>query len=86
MAGVIVHPRVRNRHPDVEEADVIAAWTRLLCMTRRTGGYDDNYMAVGFDLRGRLLEMVAVCDCDDTWIVFHAMPATEKALKELGLR
>lgn len=86
MAEIKVHPRVSRRHPEVSDEDVVDAWSRFVRMTSRTGCYDDNYVAVGFDCRGRLLEMVAVRDKEGEWFVFHAMPATSKTLDELGLR
>ncbi|MCL2338089.1 MAG: hypothetical protein FWC60_11800 [Firmicutes bacterium] len=85
MANVIVHPRVHNRHPEINDSDVVYAWENFICRTRRTDAFDDNYIAVGFDLTARILEMVAVQTGNDAWFVFHAMPATPKALIELGL-
>jgi hypothetical protein len=85
MAIVRIHPRVSKRHPEVSGSDVLTAWSNLICRTRRTDAYDDNFIAVGFDPAGRLLEMVAIQTNEDEWLVFHAMPATNKALAELGL-
>jgi hypothetical protein len=44
-------------------------------------------VAVGFDGKGRLLEMVAVLGPDGIWLVYHAMTSpSKKTLKELGLK
>jgi hypothetical protein len=37
------------------------------------------------DTAGRLLEFVAVEEQPDEWLVFHAMAATGKVLREVGL-
>jgi len=85
MGAVTVHPRVHERHPEISDANVVTAWHNFICRTRRVDTFDDNFIAVGFDSTGRLLEMVAIQLPDDGWFVFHAMPATPRALKELNL-
>jgi hypothetical protein len=85
MGSVRVHPRVQERHPDVTNEDVVTAWNNFICRTRRIDTYDDNFIAVGFDSTGRLLEMVGVQLPNDGWFIFHAMKATPKALAELDL-
>ena len=85
MDSVTVHPRVKKRHPEINDEDVVTAWNNFICRTTRVDTFDDNHIAVGFDATGRLLEMVAVQLPDNGWFVFHAMLATTKALRELGL-
>jgi len=85
MESVVVHPRVHERHPEIDDEHVITAWNNFICRTRRVDTFDDNFIAVGFDPKGRLLEMVAVEMSEGGWFVFHAMPATPRALKELDL-
>ena len=85
MEPLSVHPRIHTRHPEVCEEDIVTAWSNFICRTRRIDTFDDNFIAVGFDSTGRLLEMAAVQLSDGEWFIFHAMPATPKALKELGL-
>lgn len=54
----------------------------------RSRGRDTDpvqWVGVGMDRKGRLLEFIAVEDEPDGWLVFHAMVATRKVLKEVGL-
>ena len=82
MNDVVVHPRVMERHPELSEDDVREAWNGYVRMVRRG---DDQTVAVGFDAKGRAVEMVAKESVGD-YLIYHAMtPPTEKALSELGL-
>jgi hypothetical protein len=85
MEAIRVHPRVHKHHPDIADEDVMTAWDNFICRTRRIDTYDDNFIAVGFDSTGRLLEMVGVRLSSGGWFIFHAMKATPKALSELDL-
>lgn len=82
---VRVHPRVAERHPEVTDADVIEAFETTL-RSRPRDTYPVQWVGVGTDAGGRLLEHIAVEDEPDGWLVFHAMPATKKVLIEIGLR
>ena len=45
-----------------------------------------DYIAIGADSNGRLIEMVARATEDGEWVIFHAFtPPTKKALRELGM-
>lgn len=82
MNQVVVHPRVMDRHPDLSEDDVIAAWENYVRLTRRSSGH---VIAVGFDLCGRAVEMAAK-ESNGDYLIYHALtPPTVKALKELGM-
>ncbi|MDR3070369.1 MAG: hypothetical protein LBU38_05085 [Propionibacteriaceae bacterium] len=86
MEGVEVHPRVNQRHPEVTDADVLAAWANAIAFVRRETDEKDFYVAVGSDSKGRLIEVVASRETDGQLLVFHAMtPPTRKTLTELGL-
>ena len=75
-----VHPRVHERHPEISDEDVRHAWEAY--ELRATRDRADREMRVGFDLRGRALEMVGVLQGGD-WLVFHAMtPPSKKTLRE----
>lgn len=85
MGSVVIHPRIMERHPELAEEDVREAWEGYVRMTRRVG-IDSYWVAVGFDLKGRAIEMVAVETADGGWYVYHALtPPTRKVLVELGL-
>lgn len=83
---VEVHPRIHAKQPDVEPADVRAAFEATLRKAPRLDTEPTQWVGVGLDGNGRLLEYVAVETGPDEWLVFHAMPATTKVLIETGLR
>lgn len=79
------YPRVHRRHSDVEDDDVIAAFEGTLRSHARDT-HPIQWVGVGLDRKGRLLEYIAVEDEPDGWLVFHAMPVTRAVLAEVGLR
>ncbi len=82
---VQVHPRVTQRHPEITNEDVVVAFEGTL-RSRARDTHPVQWVGVGTDANGRLLEYIAVEDEPDGWLVFHAMPATTKVLIEIGLR
>ena len=82
---VRVHPRVHQRHSDVDDDDVIAAFEGTL-RSRARDTHPIQWVGVGLDRKGRLLEYIAVEDEPDGWLVFHAMLVTRAVLAEVGLR
>ena len=83
---IIVHPRIHERHPDLTEDDVLAAWDSCLCSMPRLDKDVDEYLAVGTDKTGRLVEIVAKRIENQKFIIYHAMtPPTKKTLHELKL-
>lgn len=83
---LLVHPRIHERHPDVTDEDVRATWRNQVKRRKREGLHPPQYAAVGFDAKGRLLQVVVVYDPGrDTILAFHAMKATQSMLNELGL-
>ena len=79
---LIVLDRIFERHAICDE-DVEEAMKSMIKFQQRDSG---AYIAVEFDRSGRQLELVY--DYDDvknSFTVFHAMPATKKFLRELGL-
>ena len=84
---VEVHPRIAQRHPEITEADVLAAVEN--CLRARPRDTDPvQWAGVGVDGSARLVQFVAV-ELDgypDRWLVFHSMPATDKMMREVGLR
>ena len=83
---VTVHKRISQKHPDISDEDVIWAWERKIRCRMRVKTEPPQYVAAGFDTKGRALEMVAVYDpAAGETLVFHAMKLTESIKKELGL-
>ena len=82
---VRVHPRVSRRHAEVTAADAAQAFENTL-RSRARDTYPVQWVGVGTDASGRLLEYIAVEDEPDGWLIFHAMPATRNVLIEVGLR
>lgn len=80
-----VHARVMARHPEVTYADVTSAFENTL-RSRARDTHPVQWVGVGTDMSGRLLEYIAVEAEPDGWLVFRAMPATRKVLVEVGLR
>lgn len=84
MSAIGVHPRVHERHPEVVDEDVADAMRSMLRYVQRESG---EWVAVGLDSNGRLLELVYTYDAeDDFFFVFHGMtPPSSRTLKELGM-
>jgi hypothetical protein len=86
MDEVIAHPRAHERHPNLQNADVLSAWDNRIVVRRRYANASDRLVSIGSDSNGRLIEMVASQIPNGTWVIFHAMtPPSHKTLKELGL-
>lgn len=86
MKDLIIHPRIHERHPEISSADVKSAFNNIFAQAYRVEKDAEEYMAIGSDLRGRLLEMVYRVNSDGMAIVYHAFtPPTKKALEELDL-
>jgi hypothetical protein len=84
--NVQVHQRVMERHPEITKNDVINAWRNFVRKSRREDGCEEYFVAVGFDNKGRLIEMVALQAVDGSWFIYHALtPPTKATMVELGL-
>jgi hypothetical protein len=82
---LIVHPRIHERHPELEESDVAAAWNNALASMPRLDKDPNEYVAIGIDLRGRYVEMVAKRNAAGDWLIYHAKtPPTKKMKAELA--
>lgn len=84
MSVIGVHPRIARRHPEIEDDDVAAAMRGMLRYKQRSTG---EWLAVGLDGKGRLVELVYQYDDEeDFFFVYHGMtPPSGKTLRELGL-
>ncbi len=83
---MIVHPRVHERHPNLSEGDVRSAWRSQFRSVSRDTDTGARHVAVGYDSKGREVEMVAIGLENGDWLVYHAMtPPSAKTYSELGL-
>ena len=80
-----VHPRVAAKRPEITPEDVQTVFTGAL-RSRPRDTDPVQWVGVGMDTNGRLLEFIAIEERPDQWLVFHVMPATKSVLQELGLR
>ena len=81
---VSVHPRVYQKRRWIAEDDVVRAAEQPVDSKPRGGSDPPQIVGIGFDTAGRLLEWAAEVRADEL-LVFHAMEATAKMLKELGI-
>lgn len=83
---VLVHPRVLQKRPWLDEQEVLSTWMDAARMLPRQGEHEPNQkMAVGWDWHGRLTELLAYeGEGNDEWIIFHVAPARKKFLAEMG--
>ena len=83
---VYVHPRVSERHPEIAEQDVRDAWMSCIRFVPRLDKNPNEYLAVGMDGHGRLVEMIACQVAFGSYVVYHALtPPTRRVLFELGM-
>ena len=86
MEEVWVHPRIVEKHPELSEDAVLHAWNSCLKSVPRVDKGPDEYIAVGIDSSGRMVEMIARRTSDGSFIIYHAFtPPTRKMLFELKL-
>ena len=83
FGGVVAHSRVQQRHPELSDEDVAAAWRNAVAVRRRSFDPPEYYAAAGADPHGRMIEMVGVELEDSRLLIFHAMRLTPKMADEL---
>jgi len=83
---VSVHERVNKKRPEISDDDVLWAWKKKIKCRLRLETEPPQYVAAGFDQKGRALEMVGIYDptADETLII-HARKLRSGTRKELGL-
>ena len=85
MFEVVVHPRIHEKHPELKDEDVESAFRNIFSQALRSLEEREEYMAIGSDSNGRLIEIVYRSDPEGNVIIYHAFtPPTKKALAELG--
>lgn len=84
MDRLIVDERITRRHHELSDEDVTAAMRQMVAYKQRATG---EWLAVGIDSRGRLLELVYLFYPEEgAFYMFHAMtPPSRKTLKELRI-
>ncbi len=85
---VFVMGRVQENHPDVAKEDAARALVNSVKMIPRIGTDPLQYVGIGPDADGKLLEFVAIkqlIDGREMWLVYHAQrPPQESVKRELG--
>ena len=81
---ICVLDRVSERHPEATSEEVTGAWLSRIKTQYRLDDEREYMVAIGVTPKGRLLEMIAFEDGEDT-VIFHAMRATKKILAELDI-
>ena len=82
FGGVVAHSRVQQRHPELSDEDVAAAWRNAVAVRRRSFDPPEYYAAAGADPHGRMIEMVGV-ELEDSRLLIFPMRLTSKMADEL---
>ena len=83
MFEIEVHSNALKHGLTKEE--VVFAWENFVRRQHRELPNGDQIIAVGFDMHGNSIELIAVSKSFGV-LIYHAMtPPTEKILKELGI-
>lgn len=70
----------------LNKRDILHAWTHVLASRERLDLEVRLLVVVGLDSGMRPLQIIATQDaCSGEWSVFHAMRATKKVMREVGL-
>ncbi|MCL2655057.1 MAG: hypothetical protein FWD65_05065 [Coriobacteriia bacterium] len=71
------------KHPDISEEDIGYAWENAIASKERK---QDDYIVLGFDIKGRLLQIGAFRLDYGRWFIYHALtPPQECTFKEMGI-
>lgn len=88
MNVAYAHDRVETQHPEqnITKDDAVTAWYNAIRSKPRLDKNPDEYLAIGIDGKGRLMELVAIRDEDGDFLIYHAfIPPQDNAKKELGI-
>jgi hypothetical protein len=84
---IFVDDRVPLRHPDISKEDAATAWVNCIKSRPRIDKDPSEYLAVGTDRKGRLIELVALRNAQGDWLIYHAMtPPSENVKRELQMK
>ncbi len=82
---VFVLDRVVERHPDLAKEDAAHAWAFCIKSMPRLGKEPEEHVGIGYDAKGRLVEVVAIRNSVGDWLIKHAQtPPQESIKRELG--
>lgn len=84
MSDVIVHDHALKH--GLQEDEIVYAWEHFARKQYRCPPREEEVAAIGFDQRGRQIQMVGK-DFGEAILIYHALtPPTEKLCRELGLK
>ncbi|MCL2655491.1 MAG: hypothetical protein FWD65_07375 [Coriobacteriia bacterium] len=80
---LVFDEHITRKHPELSEENIAYAWENAIASRWRN---HDDYIMIGFDNKGRLLQVCAVRLKGGNWFVYHAMtPPQDGTYKELGI-
>lgn len=82
---IMILDRVTAWHPQFIVDDLRSAWIHVWKYMTRPATDPPETMAIGYDPKGRLVEMIAFDAGNGSMIMYHANNAQKKFLRELGL-
>lgn len=89
MNEVYADDRIETQHPEqcITKEDAITAWYNTIRSKPRIDKNPNEYLAIGIDGKGRLMELVAIRDDEGDFLIYHAfIPPQDNAKRELGIR
>lgn len=89
MNEVYADDRIETRHPEqrITKDDAVTAWYNAIRSRPRIGKNPNEYIAIGIDGKGRLMELVAIRNGEGDFLIYHAFtPPQENAKRELGVK
>ena len=85
MNQIFVLDRIEERHPNINKQDAAHAWEHCIKSMPRLNKEPEEHIGIGYDSTGRLLEIVAIRNANNDWLIKHAQtPPQEKIKRELG--
>lgn len=80
---VIIHKRIKERHPDVSNNEILEALDETINWIQRQN-HRGEIFGIGITSKGRFLEYTYF-EYKGKILIYHAQDATLKGFKELGL-
>lgn len=88
MNNIFADDRIETRQPElhITKEDAIVAWHNAIRSKPRLDKNPDEYLAIGIDGKGRLIELVAIRNKEGDFLIYHAFtPPQANAKRELGI-